>query len=1065
MGAIEEYRARRDARLEEIKNERIDAFKARRNERLRARGILPVEYRADAPDDKEENNNQNSEGESSGGHGNTRLPFGLCKRYGIEIDPSWTPRDAWAALAEKGITPEGAFDKLKKGEDPGTPESPEPPKEPVKKITESRYGGAEYNKLVGRLSRWVSRGSDPWRLSGDKVDGTGDGSWAPSRMSVSFRTKTDMLRWLKEKGVEEFEDPETGEVLNPSEMELPEPKIVVDRAGYTDLAIGMRDGRYTVTAKDMDGKSKKLGDFGSLSRAKELLARFGVKEEDVKLSPALKKREKERLAWLTSDKKEYFEGEDGTRYGDITLSRGTYGEWEVVGESEEGRKLSKEFGTKAEAMKFLKEQGVQKIKEGKEFTDPGEYKVPDTVATVSGRDYQEIGIAWTHGGEMQAYGIDLDGDRRVFSYKYGTETYDQFLDRVKRRYGFEEDKLKISDDTKAQIEKIKKEEAEREQRKKEFEAKAIPFYGGMYADVELVKDPDTGWFSFYGYSSDGIRRRITSYGDMYDMRMYAQKYGQDLSNLIKDDGVRKDYDRYMDSIKEFEAKATEIAGEKYADISISYFGGRFRVRGYDERGREKEIAREGSYEDLEKVLNQYGLSPTSFPMDERAEKKKDKAIKAKYGIATGEYYSLGKKDNAYKDIEFSYDNDSGLFKMEATDVDGERSTIDWNLTWDAVVSKMSDYGVSDYKLKGKDGKEMGKPKWGMHKVMLMRKPEGGYLVYADSPRYGKHAVMYETPKEEEARRWLRDNNVPEEGIKTRGMNPNDDVVRKHTAKTLEKFDAHRAEAIEGSFIDDLSEDEKKETVDMLTDVFKQGAIRAVRSPRSFGGIIDDEYKSQVELGTGGRGAFISKSARKSVSDKMYGHGGLQDNEYEKCGYLGYADEAEDYDDSAHPFYGEMTYTFRKDRMEDKMTYTFGDSLNTERTMSCAGYGGSKPTIEGMTSLYGADYLRNALAEYRKYKKGEITYSEMFRRIRRDANNRYIELQFHGPVTVEDIEKVSFRNEDDLKKAFERMSAAKRKRVIKKLKDNSVGLLYRTGGGPFKDAWPWVEEHYKDDMPV
>lgn len=40
-----------------------------------------------------------------------RLPFGLCKRYGIAIQDSWTPRDAWDALkGRRGIDPREAMD-------------------------------------------------------------------------------------------------------------------------------------------------------------------------------------------------------------------------------------------------------------------------------------------------------------------------------------------------------------------------------------------------------------------------------------------------------------------------------------------------------------------------------------------------------------------------------------------------------------------------------------------------------------------------------------------------------------------------------------------------------------------------------------------------------------------------------------------------------------------------------------------------------------------------------------------------------------------------------------------
>ena len=40
------------------------------------------------------------------------LSFGMCKRYGIAIQDSWTPRDAWNALkGRRGIDPDEDMDK------------------------------------------------------------------------------------------------------------------------------------------------------------------------------------------------------------------------------------------------------------------------------------------------------------------------------------------------------------------------------------------------------------------------------------------------------------------------------------------------------------------------------------------------------------------------------------------------------------------------------------------------------------------------------------------------------------------------------------------------------------------------------------------------------------------------------------------------------------------------------------------------------------------------------------------------------------------------------------------
>ena len=117
MDAVSEFKSRREKRLAKRgiypdSIGRIIAYAKRRDERLENRG-----YRADADGDgDEEKKNNNNNG---GGHGNTKLPFGLCMRFGIEIGEGWTPRDAWDALAGKGITPDRAFDRLKRGKIPG----------------------------------------------------------------------------------------------------------------------------------------------------------------------------------------------------------------------------------------------------------------------------------------------------------------------------------------------------------------------------------------------------------------------------------------------------------------------------------------------------------------------------------------------------------------------------------------------------------------------------------------------------------------------------------------------------------------------------------------------------------------------------------------------------------------------------------------------------------------------------------------------------------------------------------------------------------------------------------
>ena len=62
---------------------------------------------------KHTDDDEEAEKPSSGGHGNTKLPFGLCEKYGIDVQKGWTPREAWEALEGKGVSAKEEYRKLK----------------------------------------------------------------------------------------------------------------------------------------------------------------------------------------------------------------------------------------------------------------------------------------------------------------------------------------------------------------------------------------------------------------------------------------------------------------------------------------------------------------------------------------------------------------------------------------------------------------------------------------------------------------------------------------------------------------------------------------------------------------------------------------------------------------------------------------------------------------------------------------------------------------------------------------------------------------------------------------
>lgn len=118
--------------------------------------LMAVRHKSSRFDDDEEQTNNRKNTASHGGHGNTRIPYGLCQREGIEIQDGWTPRDAWEALEGKGYSASDAYKELKETGKVSTPrKEPEKPKMDMKqalKIVDSyKKGKREIKKLEKEL--------------------------------------------------------------------------------------------------------------------------------------------------------------------------------------------------------------------------------------------------------------------------------------------------------------------------------------------------------------------------------------------------------------------------------------------------------------------------------------------------------------------------------------------------------------------------------------------------------------------------------------------------------------------------------------------------------------------------------------------------------------------------------------------------------------------------------------------------------------------------------------------------------------------------------------------------
>lgn len=238
-------------------------YRKRRQKRLDSR------FHKDEPEE-ETNNRQNNR--NHGGHGNTKLPYGLCHRYGISIEKGWTPRDAWDALAEKGVTPTGEFEKRKGNS-----------------TFKSRFGTVYSNISAEKTS------GGKYALFGDFEMGKTSGKHSKYH---DFICKDEMYAFLKENGVSRFKDPDSGDIVNPKKMDLPRTVAKIGETRYKDLTLGYRTDRtghpytgrgFAIAGQDFTGKRTVLKVFSKITDAKAYAKKIGCSEDDLRLTADLKK--------------------------------------------------------------------------------------------------------------------------------------------------------------------------------------------------------------------------------------------------------------------------------------------------------------------------------------------------------------------------------------------------------------------------------------------------------------------------------------------------------------------------------------------------------------------------------------------------------------------------------------------------------------------------------------------------------------------------------------------------------------------------------------------------------
>ena len=235
------------------------------------------------------------------------------------------------------------------------------------------------------------------------------------------------------------------------------------------------------------------------------------------------------------------------------------------------------------------------------------------------------------------------------------------------------------------------------------------------------------------------------------------------------------------------------------------------------------------------------------------------------------------------------------------------------------------------------------------------------------------------------------------GLPSSGERDKISVEREQKAKstTLRRFTAHSQKYADKVRRESgLSPAQEKEYVEKFKKLLDESDYVRRIKPHRLESIIKSGFKNQFETGTSA-GAY-TPTTRRSLSKQLFGHdGSMEGKDYEKYGFLAPKDM------SIKPmagWYGDVVVRFKKDRLKGRTTYTIGDSLDYRHSDWVAG-DCDNPSLAGVQIDEHSDSAKKA---YQRMKKAK-TINDLAIPGRIDG---YVELQFHGPLDIDDVASVT-----------------------------------------------------------
>lgn len=229
--------------------------------------------------------------------------------------------------------------------------------------------------------------------------------------------------------------------------------------------------------------------------------------------------------------------------------------------------------------------------------------------------------------------------------------------------------------------------------------------------------------------------------------------------------------------------------------------------------------------------------------------------------------------------------------------------------------------------------------------------------------------------------------------KTTPFNPKDTPTLKHDSKTRSIWRAIHSRLFKSSDIKAVESGVKR--------LMDENEFCMSRSGNMLKTLLETGFKNQIEVlegeGTTDSISYANPDERRKASQRLFGTPmNTKADSYEKYGFLG---NPWSYDGDYGSTYGDVTLVFDKNKLKDRTTYALGDSLgpSVNRGM-VAGRVGDNPTFEGW-------YLSRPKAKALEMLKNGESLSEILSY----TKNAYLELQFHGELTMSDVKCIVFKS--------------------------------------------------------